>query len=1121
MLGSRCCSGLPNPLQPCLCPLVKFAILGPIEAHLDGERVNLGGPKQRALLAMLLLHANDVVSRDRLIEGLWGESSPSTASRSLDSYVSRLRAVLESDRIERVAPGYLIHTEPGELDLDRFEVLLEDGRRFARAGDPRAASQALHAATALWRGTPLADLVYEPFAAPEVARLEERRALAVEERVQADLALGGGPELIGELERLVLEHPFRERLVSALMLALYRAGRQKDALEAYEVGRRRLVTELGLEPGRELQEMQRKILERDPSLDAPPIDATEEDRPAPKPATRRRAVVAAAVAAVAVSAAIGIVIGTGGTSASRTAEVSNGLVALSADSGDPSVSVELDAGPAAVAYLDGAIWLADATAGVVSQVNVNTGAVVDRVRVQSGVGALVAGAGALWAAKVPGAEVARVDPATGTVTQTIPLGSARVGALGFGANRLWISDLTDDALIEVEPQSGERIRAIPLELHPTALAASGESIWAADYAAGTIAEVDTRSGDTVSVVHVGNGPVAIAVRPDAVWVVNSLDATVSRVDRQTHAVVATIPVGSGPSAVAATEGSTWVANEYSGTVSRIDPAANAVVDTSVVGGAPTSLTIVDDEVWVGVRSVVQHRGGTLVLQHTRPISIDPALHVDLLPPVADDLTRDGLVTYNHVSGPAGTYLVPNLAVSIPAPTDGGRTYTFRLRPDIRYSDGRHVRAADFRRALERVFALGSQGKDLFTGIVGADACTPGSGHCDLSRGVTTNAQARTVTFHLRNPDASFLTSLTVAGLATPVPPGTPLRPAGDEPIPGTGPYMIASVGPAEIRYVRNPHFRERSRAAKPDGNPDKIVMRFDERPEELVAAVEEGRADWMTESVPASRLSEIARTFPGQLHSHANPEVEFFQLNTTTAPFDDVRVRRALNFAFDRGAVVNRLGGEIAATPTCQVLPPGVRGYRRYCPYTRSPRADGRWTAPDLARARRLVEASGTRGTLVTVWGITDDPNLGPPVSKLVAATLRRLGYRTRLCLVPSSFSPIPAGCDPAKIQLGPAGWSDPFAYGYFGLWVSCGGSNNRGFCDPQLDARMHQARTLEVTDPRAAALAWEGIDREVADLALWVPIVNLRMIDFVSPRVRSYQFHPYWGFLASQAWLE
>ena len=248
--------------------------------------------------------------------------------------------------------------------------------------------------------------------------------------------------------------------------------------------------------------------------------------------------------------------------------------------------------------------------------------------------------------------------------------------------------------------------------------------------------------------------------------------------------------------------------------------------------------------------------------------------------------------------------------------------------------------------------------------------------------------------------------------------------------------------------------------------------------------------------------------------------VEFFQLNPRVAPFDDVRVRRALNFAFDRGTVVSRLGGEIAATPTCQVLPPGVRGYRRYCPYTRSPRADGRWTAPDVERAQRLVDAPGTRGALVAVWGVTDDPTLGPPVTKLMASTLRRLGYRTRLCLVPSSFRPIPDGCDPARIQSAPPGGTTSSRTDTSVPGLVRWDPNNRGLCDPRLDARMDKARSLEVTAPRAAALAWAEIDREVADRALWVPIVNTRMIDFVSPRVRNYQFHPYWGFLASQAWL-
>jgi peptide/nickel transport system substrate-binding protein len=316
--------------------------------------------------------------------------------------------------------------------------------------------------------------------------------------------------------------------------------------------------------------------------------------------------------------------------------------------------------------------------------------------------------------------------------------------------------------------------------------------------------------------------------------------------------------------------------------------------------------------------------------------------------------------------------------------------------------------------------------------------------------------------------------------------------------------------------VRNPYFREWSHAAQPDGNPDEIVMRF-LPPADEVRAVREGRADWMTEAIPGSMLQDLARRFPGRLHSNANPVVQFFQFNTALSPFNDIRVRRALNFAVDRAAFLNRLGGKLAGSPTCQVLPPGVRGYRRYCPYTVRPQADGLWTAPDLPQAQRLVAASGTAGADVAVWGITDDPTLGPAVSRDIAGVLRRLGYRTRLCLVPSSFSRIPRGCDPAKIQLGPAGWGGPFAFEFFGPWISCEGSNNRGFCDRRLDARMRRAQTLEATDPRAAAVLWQRIDRDVADLAVWVPLVTTRVIDFVSARVRNYQYHPYWGFLADQ----
>jgi len=248
---------------------VEFAILGPLEARADGREFALGGPKQRAVLAMLLLQANQPVSRDRLIDGLWGESPPRTAAHTLDDYVSRLRRVIGRDRIERHPAGYLVRVEPGELDLERFEALLEEGRSAAAVGDAPRASDVLGEALDLWHGRALADLENEPFAASESERLEERRLLALEARIDVELGLGRGRDVVGELERLVAEHPFRERLLGQLMLSLYRGGRQAEALSAYQAGRRRLVEELGIEPGQALRELEQAILRQDPSLHLP------------------------------------------------------------------------------------------------------------------------------------------------------------------------------------------------------------------------------------------------------------------------------------------------------------------------------------------------------------------------------------------------------------------------------------------------------------------------------------------------------------------------------------------------------------------------------------------------------------------------------------------------------------------------------------------------------------------------------------------------------------------------------------------------------------------------------------------------------------------------------------
>jgi DNA-binding SARP family transcriptional activator/pimeloyl-ACP methyl ester carboxylesterase len=246
---------------------VEFDLLGPLRVVEGGRDVTPARPKQRALLAMLLLRRGEVVPGARLIEAVWGEEPPGTAQTALHGHVSALRKLIGADRIKTRPPGYLLQVSAGEVDLARFEALVAQGRE-RDAPDERSAC--LRDALALWRGQPLAELRCESLAWREIARLEELRLAALEERIDADLALGRHHELVAELEPLVAEHPFRERLRGQLMLALYRCGRQADALGVFQTGRRALVDELGIEPGPALQQLELRVLRQDASLDVSP-----------------------------------------------------------------------------------------------------------------------------------------------------------------------------------------------------------------------------------------------------------------------------------------------------------------------------------------------------------------------------------------------------------------------------------------------------------------------------------------------------------------------------------------------------------------------------------------------------------------------------------------------------------------------------------------------------------------------------------------------------------------------------------------------------------------------------------------------------------------------------------
>ena len=532
-----------------------------------------------------------------------------------------------------------------------------------------------------------------------------------------------------------------------------------------------------------------------------------------------------------------------------------------------------------------------------------------------------------------------------------------------------------------------------------------------------------------------------------------------------------------------------------------------------------------------VHALPAHRGGTLriVAAISRLDSIDPGMAFMLFPPQLLGMTNDGLVTLRHTGGSEGTQLVPDLAVSLPAATYQGRSYRFQLRRGIRYSSGQPVRPGDFRRAIERDFTIGSPGAPFFDDVVGACRCV-GAHPCDLSRGIAVDDRANTVTFHLSRPDPEFLYKLTLT-FAFAVPAGTPPdRDVGSQPVPATGPYMIDRYQPGrQLVLRRNPEFHEWSKAAQPDGNPDQIVWRFGVSPDAAVTAIERGAADWglytFPFSPPADRLEEIRTQHAGQVHVNPLPETEFFVLHTRVPPFNDVRVRRALNYAIDRNVLVSLYGGSSLARPTCQVLPPGLPGYQPYCPYTLNPGQDGAYTAPRLAVARRLVAASHTEGMRVRVL---TDPGFAP--ARYIVSVLRALGYRASLWTAAGDRLNALTSNSRYQVQISRGGWAAdyPAPSEFISLFLSCRafvpGSDANGnvaqFCDRGIDRGIQRALRLQSSDPQAADQAWATVDHLIVGQAPWLPTVNLNAVDFLSGRTGGYQFHPQWGILLDQLWV-
>src|SRR5262249_23395183 len=343
-------------------------------------------------------------------------------------------------------------------------------------------------------------------------------------------------------------------------------------------------------------------------------------------------------------------------------------------------------------------------------------------------------------------------------------------------------------------------------------------------------------------------------------------------------------------------------------------------------------------------------------------------------------------------------------------------------------------------------------------------------------------------------------------------------------LPATGPYMIGGYRRGHpLRLVRNPNFREWSRAAQPDGYPDVIVFEMRGSVHDAVGDVIHGRADAYRAAPPLNPLPQklldmLRLRYPSLVHIGPQPHTTAFFLNTRVAPFNSLDVRRALNYAADRAAAVRLVGGPGAAQTTCQILPFGFPGYRRYCPYGRT---------PNLARARALVARSGTRGMKVTYWSNGYFKSWAPYAVEL----LRSLGYRVSTKTPPRDSYYDVVGNSRTGAQIGFTDWIPdyPSASSFFKPLLSCAsfveGSafnfNDAALCDAGLDRRIDSARMAQVTDPYAARGLWEGVDRQIVDQAVWVPLVNPEFVDVTSRRVGNYQYNPNGsGIMYDQLWV-
>jgi peptide/nickel transport system substrate-binding protein len=521
-----------------------------------------------------------------------------------------------------------------------------------------------------------------------------------------------------------------------------------------------------------------------------------------------------------------------------------------------------------------------------------------------------------------------------------------------------------------------------------------------------------------------------------------------------------------------------------------------------------------------------HRGGTLkLLANAAGGTLDPQVNYTLQYWQLYQAAYDGLLAFQKAGGSAAFNVVPDLAADYKI-TNGGKSWVFTLRKGIKFSNGQPVTANDVVASFRRIFKVKSPtAGGFYNGIVGASKCLKTPATCTLAGGIS--GKGNTVTINLTAPDAEFKFKLAVPH-ASILPANSPPNDAGSKPIPGTGAYYFSSYDSnKQLVMKRNPYFHVWSKTAQPDGYPDQITQSFGLTVEAQVTAVENGQADWGYDFPPADRLNELGTKYAAQTHLTPLTAFWYAPMNVNIPPFTSLKARQAVNYAIDRNALIKIFGGPKLATPSCQVLPPGFPGNKPYCPYTKNPGT--KWTAPDVAKAKQLVNESGQKGAKVVVISANDE--VQKAVGVYLASVLNEIGFKATAKAISGNIAFTYPQNTKNHVQINVQQWyqdypaASDFLHILFGCESFHPGSdssiNMAGFCNKPINAEMNKALKQEVTNfPKANAM-WTKIDREVTDQAPMATMFTPKHLDFVSKRVGNFVFSKQFYWLVGQSWVQ